>query len=44
MYIQKFIRDNIQTALKETFQFESNSIELQQTKKETWLVSHFITL
>ena len=34
MYIQKFIRDNIQTALKETFQFESNSIELQQTKKE----------
>ncbi len=34
MYIQKFIRDNIQTALKETFQFEINSIELQQTKKE----------
>jgi len=34
MYIQKFIRDNIQTALKETFQFESNNIELQQTKKE----------
>ena len=34
MYIQKFIRDNIQTALKETFQFETNNIELQQTKKE----------
>ena len=34
MYIQKFTRDNIQNALKETFQFESNNIELQQTKKE----------
>ncbi len=34
MYIQKFIRDNIQTAMKETFQFESNNVELQQTKKE----------
>ena len=34
MYIQKFTRDNIQNALKEIFQFESNNIELQQTKKE----------
>ena len=34
MYIQKIIRDNIQTALKEIFQFETNNIELQQTKKE----------
>ena len=34
MYIQKIIRDNIQTALKETFQFEADNIELQQTKKE----------
>ena len=34
MYIQKIIRDNIKTALKEVFQFETNNIELQQTKKE----------
>ena len=34
MYIQKIIRDNIQTALKEIFQFETDNIELQQTKKE----------
>ena len=34
MYIQKIIRENIQTALKEIFQFETNNIELQQTKKE----------
>ena len=34
MYIQKIIRDNIQTALKEIFQFEADNIELQQTKKE----------
>ena len=34
MYIQKIIRENIQTALKEVFEFETNNIELQQTKKE----------
>ena len=34
MYIQKIIRENIQTSLKEIFQFEINNIELQQTKKE----------
>ena len=34
MYIQKIIRENIQTALKEIFQFETDNIELQQTKKE----------
>tara|TARA_Y100000991_G_scaffold21991_1_gene14121 strand:- start:65 stop:1837 length:1773 start_codon:yes stop_codon:yes gene_type:complete len=34
MHIKKIIRDNIQTALKEIFQFETNNIELQQTKKE----------
>ena len=34
MYIQKIIRDNIQTALKEIFQFDTDNIELQQTKKE----------
>ena len=34
MYIQKFTRDNIQNALKDIFQYESNNIELQQTKKE----------
>ena len=34
MYIQNIIRDNIQTALKEIFQFKTDNIELQQTKKE----------
>ena len=34
MYIQKFIRENIETTLNEIFQFETNNIELQQTKKE----------
>ena len=34
MYIQKIIRDNIQTALKQIFQFNTDNIELQQTKKE----------
>ena len=34
MYIQKIIRDNIKAALKEVFEFETNNIELQQTKKE----------
>ena len=34
MYIQNRIRENIQTALKEIFQFETDNIELQQTKKE----------
>ena len=34
MYIQNIIRDNIQTALNEIFQFKSEGIELQQTKKE----------
>ena len=34
MYIQKFIRENIKIALNEIFQFETNNIELQQTKKE----------
>ena len=34
MYIQNIIRDNIQTALKEIFQFKTEGIELQQTKKE----------
>ena len=34
MYIQRIIRDNIQTGLKEIFQFETDNIELQQTKKE----------
>ena len=34
MYIQKIIRDNIQTALNEIFQFNTDNIELQQTKKE----------
>jgi len=34
MYIQKFIRENIETALNDIFQFETNNIELQQTKKE----------
>ena len=34
MYIQKIISDNIQTGLKEIFQFETDNIELQQTKKE----------
>ncbi len=34
MYIQKIIRENIQTALKEIFQLETDNIELQQTKKE----------
>ena len=34
MYIQNIIRDNIQIALNEIFQFKSEGIELQQTKKE----------
>ena len=34
MYIQKFIRENIEIALNDIFQFETNNIELQQTKKE----------
>ena len=34
MYIQKIIRDNIQTALNEIFRFKTDNIELQQTKKE----------
>ena len=34
MYIQKIIRDNIQSALNEIFQFKTDNIELQQTKKE----------
>ena len=34
MYIQKFIRENIKIALNEIFQFETNNIDLQQTKKE----------
>jgi len=34
MHIQKIIRDNIQTGLKEIFQFDTDNIELQQTKKE----------
>ena len=34
MYIQKKIRDNIETALIEIFQFKTDNIELQQTKKE----------
>ncbi len=34
MYIQKIIRDNIKTALNEIFQFNTDNIELQQTKKE----------
>ena len=34
MYIQKFVRENIKIALNEIFQFETNNIELQQTKKE----------
>ena len=34
MYIQKFIRENIKIALNKIFQFETNNIELQQTKKE----------
>ena len=33
MYIQKFIRENIKIALNKIFQFETNNIELQQTKK-----------
>ena len=34
MHIQKIIRKNIQTALKEIFNFKAKNIELQQTKKE----------
>ena len=34
MYIQKIIRENIQSALNEIFQFKTDNIELQQTKKE----------
>ena len=34
MYIQKFIRENIKIAFNKIFQFETNNIELQQTKKE----------
>ena len=34
MYIQKITRDNIKTALNEIFQFNTDNIELQQTKKE----------
>ena len=34
MYFQKIIRDNIKTALNEIFQFNTDNIELQQTKKE----------
>ena len=34
MYIQKIIRENIQAALNEIFKFETENIELQQTKKE----------
>ena len=34
MYIQKIVRENIKIALKKIFQFETNNIELQQTKKE----------
>ena len=34
MYIQKILRDNIKTALNEIFQFNTDNIELQQTKKE----------
>jgi len=34
MYIQKIVRENIKIALNKIFQFETNNIELQQTKKE----------
>ena len=34
MYIQKIIIDNIKTALNEIYQFNTDNIELQQTKKE----------
>ena len=34
MYIQRIIRDNIKSALNEIFQFNTDNIELQQTKKE----------
>ena len=34
MHIQKIIRKNIETALKEIFNFKAKNIELQQTKKE----------
>ncbi len=33
MHIQKVIRENIETALKEVFKFKAKNIELQQTKK-----------
>ena len=34
MYIQKIIRENIETALNKVFRFQTKNIELQQTKKE----------
>ena len=34
MHIQKIIRENIKTALKEVFKLKTKNIELQQTKKE----------
>ena len=34
MYIQKIVRENIKIALNKIFRFETNNIELQQTKKE----------
>ena len=34
MHIQKIIRENIETALKEIFKFKAKNIELLQTKKE----------
>ena len=34
MYIQKIVRENIKIALNKIFQFETNNIEVQQTKKE----------
>ena len=34
MYIQKIIRENIETAVIEIFKFKAKNIELQQTKKD----------
>ena len=34
MYIQKIIRENIETALNKLFRFQTKNIELQQTKNE----------
>ena len=34
MYIQKIIRENIETALNKVFRFQTKNIELQQTKNE----------